>query len=63
LAEAYTAQFPETMTDVILHPKFKVFSPLIRKIEVTPQEIIPFEREGFTVIEWGGTLINYALGK
>jgi len=42
---------------------FMVFSPLIRKIEVTPQEIIPFEREGFTVVEWGGTVINYALGK
>jgi hypothetical protein len=36
-----------------------VFSPLKRKIEVTPQEIIPFEREGFTVVEWGGTAINY----
>ena len=42
---------------------FMVFSPLNRKIEVTPQEIIPFEREGFTVVEWGGTVINYALRK
>lgn len=36
-----------------------VFSALNKKIEVTPQEIIPFEREGFTVVEWGGTEINY----
>jgi hypothetical protein len=40
-----------------------VFSPLKRKIEVTPQEIIPFEREGFTVVEWGGTEINYAAAR
>jgi hypothetical protein len=40
---------------------FMVFSPLTRKIEVTPQEIIPFEREGFTVVEWGGTVLNYKL--
>ena len=42
---------------------FMVFIPLKRRIEVTPQEIIPFEREGFTVVEWGGTEINYALKK
>ena len=40
---------------------FMVFSSLNRKIEVTPQEIIPFEREGFTVVEWGGTEINYII--
>jgi hypothetical protein len=42
---------------------FMVFSPLNRKIEVTPQEIITFEREGFTVVECGGTVINYTLRK
>jgi len=42
---------------------FMVFSHLNRKIEVTPQEIIPFERERFTVVEWGGTVINYKLRK
>ena len=36
-----------------------VFSPLNRKIEVIPQEIIPFKREGFTVVEWGGTELQY----
>ena len=36
-----------------------VFSPLNRKIEVSPQEINPFEREGFTVVEWGGTELKY----
>ena len=36
-----------------------IFSPLNKRIEVTPQEITPFEREGFTVVEWGGVEINY----
>jgi hypothetical protein len=34
---------------------FVVFKALDEKIEVKPQEIIPFSREGFTVVEWGGT--------
>ena len=42
---------------------FMLYSPLNRKIEVTPQKIIPFDREGFTVVEWGGYLINYMLRK
>jgi hypothetical protein len=34
---------------------FMVFKPLDQEIKVVPQEIKPFERKGFTVVEWGGT--------
>jgi hypothetical protein len=34
---------------------FMVFKALNEKIEVKPQEIKPFIRKGFTVVEWGGT--------
>jgi len=37
---------------------FMVFKPLDEKIEVTPQEISPFSRTGFAVIEWGGAEIE-----
>jgi hypothetical protein len=34
---------------------FMVFKPLNKYQEVKPQTMVPFERKGFTVIEWGGT--------
>ena len=34
---------------------FMAFKPLNDKINIEPQEIKPFKREGFTVVEWGGT--------
>lgn len=34
---------------------FMVFKGLNEKIDVKPQALEPFNREGFTVIEWGGT--------
>lgn len=34
---------------------FMVFKPLSNEIKVLPQEFKKFERNGFTVIEWGGT--------
>lgn len=34
---------------------FMVTKPLEEKIDIAPQEIKPFRRSGFTVIEWGGT--------
>ncbi len=37
---------------------FVVFKPLNKKTNIVPQEIKPFTRKGFTVIEWGGTLVN-----
>ena len=33
---------------------FMVFKPLAAPIEIEPQELTPFERIGFTAIEWGG---------
>lgn len=33
---------------------FMVFKPLNKKIDILPQEIKPFKRKGFAVIEWGG---------
>lgn len=34
---------------------FMVYKPLEKLIEIEEQKIKPFERKGFTVIEWGGT--------
>ncbi len=34
---------------------FMVYKPLDRKIEIQSQEIQSFKREGFSVVEWGGT--------
>ena len=33
---------------------FMVYKPLNKAIDIPEQELEPFEREGFTVIEWGG---------
>lgn len=38
---------------------FMVYQKLEAPVEVSEMEIMPFKREGFTVIEWGGCeLIN-----
>lgn len=37
---------------------FMVFKKLDKVINVIPQKIQPFERSGFSVIEWGGTEIK-----
>lgn len=37
---------------------FMTYHPLEEPIEIEPPEIIPFERNGFTVVEWGGTKIS-----
>ena len=34
---------------------FMVLKSLDQEINILPQEIKPFERKGFTVVEWGGT--------
>ncbi|MCA9391969.1 hypothetical protein KC614_02065 [candidate division WWE3 bacterium] len=34
---------------------FMVYQPLDEKIDVEPQTFKNFQREGFTVVEWGGT--------
>ncbi len=36
---------------------FMAYKALDEKIEIEPQDIEPFTRSGFTVIEWGGTEI------
>lgn len=37
---------------------FMVYKPLEEWIAVEPQEVEPFERKGFTVVEWGGAEIK-----
>jgi hypothetical protein len=37
---------------------FMVYQALERPIEVESPEITPFERVGFTVVEWGGAEVN-----
>lgn len=37
---------------------FMAWKALDEPIELPPQEIHPFEREGFTLVEWGGTQIT-----
>ena len=34
---------------------FMVYKPLEQPIDIEEQKIKPFERKGFTVVEWGGT--------
>lgn len=37
---------------------FMAWKPLERPQEIEPQEFAPFKREGFTVVEWGGTKVS-----
>lgn len=37
---------------------FMAWQPLDAPVEVAPQELIGFERSGFTVVEWGGAEIT-----
>ena len=58
--EDYTEAAPLTITptpDSVLRI-FMVFKPLNKKIDIDPQQIQPFERKGFSVVEWGGTEIR-----
>ncbi len=55
--DAYTDTAPLTITpapDSMLRV-FMAYKPLETYVEVEAPEIVPFERNGFTVIEWGGT--------
>jgi hypothetical protein len=38
---------------------FMAFKPLLYPIEIPPQNFAPFERKGFTVIEWGGSEVRF----
>ena len=55
--EAYTDTAPLTIVpapDSLLRI-FMTHKPLDAPINIAPQELSPFERIGFTVVEWGGT--------
>lgn len=47
----------EPQPDSVLRA-FMVYKPLDEKISIEPQEIEPFVRKGFSVIEWGGSEIR-----
>ena len=58
--EAYTQAAELTITpapDSVLRV-FMAWKPLDEPIEVEPQTFMPFERTGFTVVEWGGCKLN-----
>jgi hypothetical protein len=38
---------------------FMAFKPLLYPVEIPPQELVPFERRGFTVVEWGGSEVRF----
>jgi hypothetical protein len=55
--EQYTDTAPLTTTppaDSLLRV-FMVLKPPTKPVDITPQTFEPFERTGFTVVEWGGT--------
>jgi len=37
---------------------FMAYKPLKKKISVEEQILEPFQRQGFTVVEWGGAIVN-----
>jgi hypothetical protein len=37
---------------------FMAYKPLMLPVYVPPQELVPFERKGFTVVEWGGSEVR-----
>lgn len=58
--EAYTnsAKLNITPTPDSLLRVFMVYVPLDAPVDIAPQTFKPFERNGFTVVEWGGTVIK-----
>jgi hypothetical protein len=52
-AKLSIAPQPDSMLRV-----FMVFKPSQAKVAVTPQTFAPFERKGFSVVEWGGSEIR-----
>lgn len=58
--EAYTDSAALTITpqpDSILRV-FMAYQPLEQPVEIEEQALAPFAREGFAVVEWGGTEIR-----
>lgn len=44
---------PDSMLRVMM-----LYKPLDKPIKIGEQKLKPFERKGFTVIEWGGTEVR-----
>lgn len=58
--EAYTDSAALTISpqpDSILRV-FMAYQPLEQPVEIEEQALVPFAREGFAVVEWGGTEIR-----
>jgi hypothetical protein len=53
-AELYITPEPDSVLRV-----FMAFKPLLYPVEIPPQELVPFERKGFTVVEWGGSEVRF----
>ena len=58
--EAYTelAKLEITPRPDSLLRVFMAYQPLEEPMEIEPQQLEPFVREGFAVVEWGGALIE-----
>ena len=55
--EGYTARIRTDRIDSTLRV-FLLTRPLDAPVELTPQTFEPFVREGFTVVQWGGVVID-----
>ena len=59
-SDAYTDSAPLTVEpepDTVLRV-FMAYKPLEKSVEVPEQTLTPTEREGFTLVEWGGTCVE-----
>lgn len=59
--EAYTDNAVLTITPEpdSIQRVFMAYTPLEESMEIEEQVLEPFERHGFTVIEWGGALVDH----